>query len=147
MKKLIIISMIATGICVSCNDYLDFEPRTLLTPETALSTEEGLVLALNGVYSSLQKAGYFGTELIIIADAATDNGAWPADREAAGTNADRLPYAYSLDLNVNNTASEFWVDGYVTIAVSTISWTGLRMRSSIAILKTASGPNAWPSGP
>lgn len=116
MKKLIFILILIAGISYSCEDFLDFQPKTLLTPEAALYSQEDVALALNGVYSSLQKAGYFGTQLIIIADAATDNGNWPADRESAGTNHDRLPFAYSLDLNANNTADEFWVDGYFTIA-------------------------------
>lgn len=116
MKKLIYILVILSAIGFSCDDYLDFQPKTLLTPEAALNSQEDVVLALNGVYSSLQKAGYFGTEFIVIADAATDNGVWPADRESAGTGSDRLPYAYSLDLNSNNTANEFWTDGYFTIA-------------------------------
>lgn len=116
MKKIIILLIIVAGISNSCEDYLDFQPKTLLTPEAALFSKEDVALALNGVYSALQKAGYFGTEFTVIADAATDNGNWPADRESAGTNQDRLPYAYSLDLNANNTASEFWVDGYFAIA-------------------------------
>lgn len=116
MKKLISILIILTGIFYSCEDFLDFQPKTLLTPEAALNSQEDVVLALNGVYSSLQKAGYFGTEFIVIGDAATDNGTWPADRESAGTGWDRLPYAYSLDINANNTANEFWTDGYFTIA-------------------------------
>jgi len=116
MKKLIILLMMIAGITYSCSDYLDFQPKTLLTPEAALNSEEDVIFAMNGVYSSLQKAGYFGTEFVIIADAATDNGNWPADRESAGTNHDRLPFAYSLDLNSNNTATEFWTDGYITIA-------------------------------
>ncbi len=116
MKKIIILLVFIAGISNSCEDYLDFQPKTLLTPEAALFSQQDVVLALNGVYSSLQKAGYFGTEFTVIADAATDNGNWPADRESAGTNHDRLPFAYSLDLNANNTAEEFWVDGYFTIA-------------------------------
>lgn len=116
MKKLIIIIIAIAGLSLSCEDYLDFQPKTLLTPEAALYSQQDVALALNGVYSSLQKDGYFGTEFTVIADAATDNGNWPADRESAGTNHDRLPYAYSLDLNSNNTADEFWKDGYFTIA-------------------------------
>ena len=116
MKKLIILLIMIAGINYSCSDYLDFQPKTLLTPEAALNSEEDVIFALNGVYSSLQKAGYYGTEFVVIADAATDNGNWPADRESAGTNQDRLPFAYSLDLNSNNTATNFWTDGYITIA-------------------------------
>ncbi len=116
MKKTIIILLVLAGISYSCEDYLDFQPETLLTPQAALYSEEDVVQALNGVYSSLQKAGYFGTEFWVIADAATDNGQIPADRESAGSNADRLPYAYTLDLTAVNTANQFWRDGYFTIA-------------------------------
>ena len=116
MKKIILIIIIIAGFSYACEDYLDFQPKTLLTPEAALYSEEDVVVALNGVYASLQKAGYFGTQFTVIADAATDNGVWPADRESSGTNHDRLPYAYSLDLNSYNTADEFWPDGYITIA-------------------------------
>ncbi len=116
MKKIIILLIVLAGISFSCEDKLDFQPKTLLTPEAALNSQEDVVLALNGVYCSLQKAGYFGTEFIVIADAATDNGVIPADRESAGATASRLPFAYTLELNSINTAGEFWPDAYVTIA-------------------------------
>lgn len=116
MKNILFILILIAGLTLSCEDFLDFEPKTELTPQAALNSEEDVVLALNGVYSSLQKDGYFGTQFSVIGDASSDNGVIPNDREAAGAGISRMPHAYTLELTAVNTAEEFWKDGYVTIA-------------------------------
>lgn len=115
MKKLIIVFSILF-YCTACEKFLDVQPETELTPELALSDQESIVTALNGAYSGLQAQGYYGMQFVIIGDASSDNGKIPSDREAAGANADRIPFAYTLDINAVNTADEFWLDAYEIIA-------------------------------
>ncbi|MEP0367759.1 MAG: RagB/SusD family nutrient uptake outer membrane protein [Cyclobacteriaceae bacterium] len=99
----------------SCDDFLDEVPQTLVVPEVALATEADIVTALHGAYSILNDDG-FAMEHNVIADAATDNGKVPSDVESAGTSSDRIPYAYSLDLNDQFTANELWREAYQSIA-------------------------------
>ena len=113
MKKYILIAL--TMLCISCEDLLDVEPQTLVTPEVALNTEQDLATALHGAYAFLNDDG-FGMMYFVIGDAATDNGKIPADREAAGAGASRIPYAYTLDLTNQLTAEDLWTEGYQLIA-------------------------------
>ena len=100
----------------SCDDFLDVEPQTLTTPEVALNTEIDIVAALHGAYAFLNDDGY-AMEYQVIADAATDNGKIPSDREAAGAGASRIPFAYTLDLSALLTATSFWTEAYDVIAI------------------------------
>lgn len=111
----ITIYILLTLTVFSCDDFLDEVPRTLVVPEVALATEADIVTALHGAYSILNDDG-FAMEHNVIADAATDNGKVPTDVESAGTSADRIPYAYSLDLNDQFTANELWREAYQVIA-------------------------------
>jgi hypothetical protein len=52
----------------------------------------------------------------VIADASTDSGKVPSDVESAGTNPDRIPYAYSLALSRQFTADALWTEAYQAIA-------------------------------
>lgn len=100
---------------IGCDDFLNEEPKNLVIPEVALATEADIATALHGTYSILNDDG-FAMEHNVLADAATDNGKVPSDVESAGTGSDRLPYAYSLDLNAQFTAEQLWVEGYQVIA-------------------------------
>ena len=107
--------LIVVLVFLGCDEYLDVQPETLITPELALNTENDIVIALHGAYSFLNDDGY-GMEYNVIADAATDNGKIPTDRESAGANADRLPHAYNLDLSRQNTAGTLWREAYQIIS-------------------------------
>ena len=98
----------------ACDDYLDVEPEAAVGSSSVFQTQEGVLFALTGVYTRLKLKGYYGTEFAVIGDASTDNGKIPSDREAAGANADRIPFAYTLNLNATNT-SILWKDAYVVI--------------------------------
>lgn len=99
----------------SCDDFLDEAPRNQVIPEVALSTEADITTALHGAYSILNDDG-FAMEHNVIADAATDNGKVPSDVESAGTSADRIPFAYTLELNGQFTAIQLWKEAYQVIA-------------------------------
>lgn len=114
MRKTIYIFTIVLGV-LGCDDYLDVQPETLITPDLALNTENDVAIALHGAYSFLNDDG-FGMEHNVIADAATDNGKIPTDRESAGASSDRIPHAYNLDLTRQNTAMELWREAYQAIS-------------------------------
>ncbi len=115
MKNKVYILFITAVMLFGCEDFLDVESETLTTPEVALNTENDIAIALHGAYSFLNDDG-FGMEHNVIADAATDNGKIPSDRESAGASADRLPFAYNLDLSRQNTAVELWREAYQSIS-------------------------------
>jgi len=99
----------------ACDDFLDETPRNLVVPEVALATEGDIVTALHGAYSYLNDDG-FAMEHNVIGDASSDNGKVPSDVESAGTSSSRLPFAYSLELNEQFTASQLWEEAYQVIA-------------------------------
>ncbi|MDN5210541.1 RagB/SusD family nutrient uptake outer membrane protein [Fulvivirgaceae bacterium BMA12] len=101
-------------ITSACDDYLDVESETAVSSESVFQSQDGVLFALTGVYTRLKLKGFYGTEFALIGDAATDNGKIPSDRESAGANADRMPFAYTLNLNTTNT-STLWQDAYIVI--------------------------------
>jgi starch-binding outer membrane protein, SusD/RagB family len=61
-------------ITSSCSDILDVQPRQSIDSGTALTTEDALNAALNGVYDRLQSTNIYGRDLIAIPEALSDNG-------------------------------------------------------------------------
>jgi hypothetical protein len=115
MKKSIVLYLFTGIFLFGCDDFLDVQPKTLTIPEIALNTESDIVTALHGAYSYLNDDGY-GMMYNVIADASTDSGKVPSDVESAGTNPDRIPYAYSLALSRQFTADALWTEAYQAIA-------------------------------
>ena len=77
MKYKDILRPIALGLILitsSCSDILDVQPRQSIDSATALSTEDALNAALNGVYDRLQSTNIYGRDLIAIPEALSDNG-------------------------------------------------------------------------
>ncbi len=113
--KNFLVVLLCAGLFSSCEKYLDVAPENATESSAIFQTEEGVLFALNGVYTRLQTQGYYGMQLAVLGDAATDNGKIPSDREGAGANFDRMPYAYTLALNGQNTAIEMWEEVYKLI--------------------------------
>jgi hypothetical protein len=61
-------------IASSCSDLLDVQPRQSIDAATALTTEDALSAALNGVYDRLQSTNLYGRDLIAFPEALADNG-------------------------------------------------------------------------
>lgn len=118
MKKIIYISLLSIA-CTSCDNFLDVQPETLVTPEVALATEEGMVSALHGAYSILNDDG-FAMEHNVIGSVATDDGKIPSDRESAGASVSRVPHAYNLELTNQTTAESLWRESYRVISAVNI---------------------------
>ena len=70
MKKLVYITAIMIS-CVSCEDFLDLQPKDSLTPENYYNTASEVEKALNGVYHVLVLQG--GADFILNAEVMTDN--------------------------------------------------------------------------
>lgn len=74
-KFLTRLSLAATVLLTaSCNNLLDVAPRQSIDSATALTSEEALNAAINGVYDALQSTLLYGRDLVAIPDALADNG-------------------------------------------------------------------------
>jgi hypothetical protein len=64
MKKSIIIALSISAVMAtgSCKKFLDVQPTNEISEDVALNTEEKLQRALNGAYSRMQVAEYYGFE-------------------------------------------------------------------------------------
>lgn len=58
----------------SCTDLLDVQPRAAIDTEVALTTEDAVNAALNGVYDRLQSTNLYGRDILAIPEALADNG-------------------------------------------------------------------------
>jgi len=104
-KILIFIALIVS----SCDSYLDLRPKMQISAEEAFSNRENLYAVLVGCYDALQLQHYYGRNLIIVGDLASDN---------SFANGTKVEY-YDLDKNslfANNILVEgIWADVYVAI--------------------------------
>lgn len=53
--------------------YLEKTPLDSLTPQQALSSESGLIGAVNGAYANLRSVALYGRDFVIIGDLMADN--------------------------------------------------------------------------
>lgn len=77
MKLKNIIKPLALGVVLiasSCSDILDVQPRQSIDAATALTSEDALNAAVNGVYDRLQSTNLYGRDLIALPEALADNG-------------------------------------------------------------------------
>lgn len=58
-----ILCLLASTWLLSCNDYLDVQPEDKFLEEQLFSTEEGVFMALNGVYSQMAETASYGGNL------------------------------------------------------------------------------------
>lgn len=106
MRKFLIFIVI---ILSACETDLDLNPKVQVSEEEAFSSRENVLAALTGCYDALQLQHYYGRNLIIVGDLASDNSL------ANGT---KVEY-YDVDKNsllANNIIVEgIWTDIYVAI--------------------------------
>lgn len=70
--KIAVLGLVLTF--ASCTDLLDVEPRASIDSVTALTTEDAINAAVNGVYDRLQSTNLYGRDLLAIPEALADNG-------------------------------------------------------------------------
>lgn len=106
MRKVLTILLMAL---TSCELGLDVKPKMLISDDVAFSTKENVYSALIGCYDALQFQHYYGRNLIIIGDLASDNSV------ASGT---KIEY-YGVDdnnlLSDNILVEGVWADIYSAI--------------------------------
>ncbi|MEA5426015.1 RagB/SusD family nutrient uptake outer membrane protein [Arcicella lustrica] len=77
MKLKNIFKPLALGLVLtasSCSDLLDVQPRQSIDSATALTSEDAIRAAVNGVYDVLQSTFLYGRDLVAIPEALADNG-------------------------------------------------------------------------
>lgn len=106
MRKVIIFIIV---LLTACESHLDLDPKMYISADEAFSTRENIYAALLGCYDALQLQHYYGRNLIIVADLASDNS------QASGT---KIEY-YSTDDNSlladNILVEGIWRDIYTAI--------------------------------
>jgi len=114
MKTLInkiALALVLAGSLTACKkDFLERSPFDSLTPDQALASEDALATALNGAYSRLRTASFFGRDLPIINDVHSDNAY--VEQKNAGRYL--LWYNYTITDNDGN-AANVWTIGYQAI--------------------------------
>lgn len=70
--KIAVLGLVLTF--ASCTDLLDVEPRASIDSVTALTTEDAINAAVNGIYDRLQRTELYGRDIIAIPEALADNG-------------------------------------------------------------------------
>ena len=61
-------------VSISCEDMLDIEPKQSIDFGTALTTRDGVVAAINGVYSRMRSLRLYGRDITLLGDALSDIG-------------------------------------------------------------------------
>ncbi len=70
--KIAVLGLVLTF--ASCTDLLDVQPRASIDSVTALTTEDAVNAAVNGIYDRLQSTNLYGRDLVAIPEALADNG-------------------------------------------------------------------------
>ncbi len=68
--KLLIVSIILT--LASCTEFLEQEPTTILTDDSAITNEASAQEAVLGMYSSLRRNGHYGIYHVLVPDVLSD---------------------------------------------------------------------------
>lgn len=101
---LLAVSLMAGGCKKS---FLEQTPNDSLTPEQALSSEAGLVNAVNGAYANLRSVFQYGRDFVIIGDLMADN----TYVEKKNSGRYLIQYNYTMSSS-DGIASEMWSTGY-----------------------------------
>lgn len=106
MRRFLVVLLLLTSACES---NLDLRPKMQVSAEEAFSNRENVYAALLGCYDGLQLQHYYGRNLVIVGDIASDNTV------ADGT---KVEY-YAVDKNsllANNILVEgIWADIYLAL--------------------------------
>lgn len=65
IKTLIFASALSVTALTSCEDFLTVNPDSALPPEEALSQQQDLERALNGMYYNMSNESFYGTYFLV----------------------------------------------------------------------------------
>lgn len=109
--KLLLVAVVITTFASCKKSFLELKPPTSLTPESALSTEAGMQVAVRGMYAGLRNVDVFGRTLPIIGDVMADNAYQSAQNTNRYTFFNNVTGLTVLDANVR----DIWTNLYTVI--------------------------------
>src|SRR5689334_6344969 len=78
MKKyslpLALAALLSAGAFTGCKKALEVTPTESIDATTVFNTREGIIAAMNGVYSRMKDPRFYGRDLIAIPEVLADNG-------------------------------------------------------------------------
>jgi len=110
MKKLSMLFIALAVVVLPACDVLDVEPYHSIPADQAIVTMADVESAINGVYSSLQGAGYYGRNYLAAGDLTADNLTW------TGTTAGYNQMNNNSILSDNVIVEGIWASIYRTIS-------------------------------
>jgi hypothetical protein len=109
--NLLVVAVVITTFASCKKSFLELKPPTSLTPESALSTEAGMQVAVRGMYAGLRNVDVFGRTLPIIGDVMADNAYQSAQNTNRYTFFNNVNGLTVLDGNVR----DIWTNIYAVI--------------------------------
>ena len=109
IKTLIFASALSVTALTSCEDFLTVNPDSALPPEEALSQQQDLERALNGMYYNMSNESFYGTYFLVRGEVGGD------DIQPIGQTASRTENYYRFIHRVNNSPSGMWAVPYAVI--------------------------------
>ncbi|WP_109697223.1 RagB/SusD family nutrient uptake outer membrane protein [Chitinophaga deserti] len=112
IKKNIYALLAGTVLLASCSkDFLTLEPRQNTEVSVAIKDLQGMRAAVNGLYSALQSANYYGRTASVLPDLQSDNAHISTNYSNRYSNQD----TYTTTAN-DGMASGLWNSLYITVA-------------------------------
>ena len=106
MKKITNLFVVVTILISSCTKVLDVEPTASVSSDEAIKNKVGVERAITGAYTSLQAAGLYGRNAIIVGDIAADNLTW------TGTTYDYFQFGNHAVAADNGIIDGMWTASY-----------------------------------
>lgn len=109
MKKLNSLILFLALLCVSCEEFLEEDPKGLITTDKFFKTEDDLIAAVNGIYQSMRYDVYELTP-IYVPELISDDAMLPETDIFARVEIENLTYT-SQHLQIRN----IWSNAYTSI--------------------------------
>ena len=109
IKTLILATALSATALTSCDDFLTINPDSALPPEEALSQQQDLDKALNGMYYKMSDESFYGTYFLVRGEVGGD------DIQPIGQTASRTENYYRFIHRVNNSPTAMWSTPYAVI--------------------------------
>lgn len=109
IKTLILATALSATALTSCEDFLTVNPDSALPPEEALSQQQDLDKALNGMYYKMSDESFYGTYFLVRGEVGGD------DIQPIGQTASRTENYYRFIHRVNNSPTAMWSTPYAVI--------------------------------
>lgn len=113
MIRHIILTVILGASCISCDKWLEVEPKSNLSTENFYSTDTEAEQALMGVYNALMPLSTYSW---MMSELRSDN-IWADNAEDSATQRDYIDiFSYNPNISIISTVNDAWVDLYEVVA-------------------------------